>query len=57
MKKLLLALFISFNAYAVEEPDALCDLYKAKAELTSALAASPYIYGSSNENSTATVAL
>jgi hypothetical protein len=57
MKKLLLALFISFNAYAAEEPDALCELYKAKSELTSALAASPYIYGSSNENSTATIAL
>jgi hypothetical protein len=57
MKKLLLALFISFNVNAAEEPSALCELYKAKAELTSALAASPYIYGSSNENNTATVAL
>lgn len=55
MKKLLIALaFVSFNVSASE---AICDLYKAKAELSSSLLASPYVYGSSNENSTATVAL
>lgn len=58
MKKLLLTLLIvSTNAIASEEVDALCGLYKAKAELTSSLLASPYLYGSSNESNTATVAL
>jgi hypothetical protein len=58
MKKLaLLLLCFSLNSYSAEEVDSLCDLHKAKAELTSSLLSSPYIYGSNNENSTATVAI
>lgn len=59
MKKLLLVLvFISTSVFAAsEEADALCNLYKAKAELSSSILASPYIYGNSNESNTATVGI
>lgn len=58
MKKILLILaIISFNAYASDEVTAICDLHKAKAELTSSLLSSPYVYGSNNENNTASLAL
>lgn len=58
MKKLLLILlFLTSNVFAKEEAQALCDLYNAKAELTSSLISSPYVYGSNNENNTTTIAL
>jgi hypothetical protein len=37
--------------------DTACELFKAKADITSSLLNMPYVYGSSNENSTATLAL
>lgn len=58
MKKLLLALLIvSTSAFGSEESEALCNLHKAKAELSANLLNSPYAYGSSNESNVATVAL
>ena len=58
MKKLLLALaFIIPNAYADESTNAICDLYKAKAELSSSILGAPYIYGNTNEANTASMGI
>ena len=51
-----LLLLITSHAFAGEAETA-CELFKAKAAITSSLLASPYVYGSSNESNTATLAL
>lgn len=50
-------LLLATKVYGNEEAQSLCDLYAAKADLTSSLVSSPYVYGSNNENSTATLAI
>ena len=54
---LLILLLISFQAKAVSDVDTACELFKAKADITSSLLNMPYVYGSSNESNTATLAL
>ena len=54
---LIILLLISFQAKAVSDVDTACELFKAKADITSSLLNMPFVYGSSNENSTATLAL
>lgn len=54
MKILLYGLLaVSLNTLA----DPICELHKARAELSATVLGSPYAYGSSNENGTATMAL
>lgn len=59
MKKIaaVLSILISTNVFATEEASAVCELYKAKAELSSSILSSPFIYGTNNESNTATLAL
>lgn len=58
MKKLILILsiLISTNTLA-QNSDALCELTKAKAELSASILSSPYVYGTNNESNTGTLAL
>lgn len=58
MRKYLTAILLVTSSIAhSSEIEAVCDLYKAKAELSSSILGSPYVYGSSNENNTATIGL
>jgi len=58
MKKILLSLLLASSfAYAQPKSNALCELYKAKADFSAKLLSSPYIYADSNQNNTATIAL
>jgi hypothetical protein len=52
----LILLLVSIKAWAGGS-EAACDLIKAKADITSSMLTSPYVYGSNNESNTATVAI
>jgi hypothetical protein len=56
MKTKLIGIFLSVFALNTSAND-ICDLHKAKAELAASILATPYVYGASNENNTATVGL
>lgn len=58
MRRLLIILAICFSTNTIaEESVAMCDLFKAKAELASSILSSPYVYGASNESNTASLGI
>lgn len=60
MKKLITTIFAVFSfsvAYAQQNTGAICELTKAKAELSASILSSPYVYGTNNESNTGTLAL
>jgi len=57
MKLILLTLLLLFSLKSFADNDATCDLIKAKADITSSILTSPYVYGSNNESNTATLAI